>query len=64
MDTNQNNKNLIVDVAIIGAGASGLACGLKLVQSNPEMRLAILEARDRVGGRTLSDTTYVATDIP
>jgi monoamine oxidase len=37
------------DVIIVGAGAAGLAAGAKLAQSGK--RVALLEARDRIGGR-------------
>lgn len=51
------------DTIIIGAGISGLACAAKLVESSsynseasinggkPRKTLAVLEARDRIGGR-------------
>src|SRR4051812_11560012 len=39
----------ILDVAIIGAGAAGLQAAQLLRRAN--LRVAILEARDRVGGR-------------
>ncbi|EFJ48092.1 hypothetical protein VOLCADRAFT_60905 [Volvox carteri f. nagariensis] len=42
------------DVCIIGAGLSGLACAKKLHEIHRESTILILEARDRVGGRTLS----------
>lgn len=38
-----------VDVAVIGAGAAGLAAGTRLVQAG--VSCLVLEARDRVGGR-------------
>jgi monoamine oxidase len=44
---------LAVDVAIIGAGLSGLTSGRKLRSAGTES-FVILEARDRVGGRTLN----------
>jgi monoamine oxidase len=37
------------DVIIVGAGAAGLAAGARLAQSGK--RVALLEARDRIGGR-------------
>ena len=40
-----------VDVAIIGAGAAGLAAGHRLVERRSTLTIALLEAADRVGGR-------------
>jgi monoamine oxidase len=41
-----------VQVAIVGAGASGLTCAAKLLRSSsPTTSVLILEARDRIGGR-------------
>jgi monoamine oxidase len=42
-----------VDVAIIGAGLSGLVSGLEF-QRQEKKSFVILEARDRVGGRTVN----------
>jgi monoamine oxidase len=38
------------DVLVVGAGAAGIAAARKLTQKNKKVKL--LEARDRVGGRT------------
>lgn len=43
-----------VDVAIIGAGVSGLACAARLRAIDETVSVAILEARDRIGGRACS----------
>jgi monoamine oxidase len=42
------------DIAVIGAGAAGLAAGLSLQASSRSF--VVLEARDRIGGRTFTDT--------
>src|SRR5438046_1581468 len=39
-----------VDAVIVGAGVAGLSCGARLVQNGASV--VVLEARDRVGGRT------------
>jgi monoamine oxidase len=44
-----------VDVAIIGAGAAGIAAARKVAAAG--RRFALLEANDRIGGRCLTDTT-------
>ncbi|XP_042241255.1 probable flavin-containing monoamine oxidase A isoform X2 [Homarus americanus] len=45
---------MIYDVAVIGAGAAGLTAAHKLLQADPNLTLVVLEAKDRVGGRTLT----------
>jgi monoamine oxidase len=42
------------DIAVIGAGAAGLAAGLTLQRSGKSF--IVLEARDRIGGRAFTDT--------
>lgn len=42
------------DIAVIGAGAAGLAAGLTLQSSGRSF--IVLEARDRIGGRAYTDT--------
>ncbi|OIH95593.1 NAD(P)/FAD-dependent oxidoreductase [Curtobacterium sp. MCBA15_001] len=42
-----------VDVVVVGAGVSGLACARALALGG--QRVVVLEARDRIGGRTWTD---------
>ncbi|MEO1198191.1 MAG: NAD(P)/FAD-dependent oxidoreductase [Pseudomonadota bacterium] len=44
-----------IDVAVIGAGAAGLAAGAAL--RNAGLSYRVLEAKDRIGGRAYTDTT-------
>jgi monoamine oxidase len=39
------------DVAIVGAGLSGLYAAYRLLQQKPNLRIIVLEASDRIGGR-------------
>ncbi|XP_022093641.1 probable flavin-containing monoamine oxidase A [Acanthaster planci] len=42
------------DVLVIGAGVAGLTTAYRLLQEKADCRVLVLEAKDRVGGRTLS----------
>lgn len=44
----ENRKRVIV----VGAGLSGLSAARQLLTTFPEIELTVLEALDRVGGRT------------
>ena len=50
-----------VDVVIVGAGAAGLGAARVLLASG--QRIAILEARDRLGGRAWSETGFFGNSI-
>lgn len=42
------------DVIVIGGGLSGLTASYHLLQNKPDCKVLVLEAKDRVGGRTLT----------
>jgi monoamine oxidase len=48
-----------VDVAIVGAGAAGVAAARRF--SGTRARIAVIEASDRIGGRCWTDTTTFGT---
>ena len=43
-----------LDVAIVGGGVSGTYSAWRLIEHNPNLRIALFEGSDRVGGRLLS----------
>lgn len=51
LDTIEANKELF-DVIIVGAGVSGSTAAYTLKQKCPSLKILVLEAKDRVGGRT------------
>ena len=59
-NSNSNENHFSYDVLVIGGGLSGLAAARHLLRNQNQkedkrkLRIGVLEARDRVGGRTLS----------
>jgi monoamine oxidase len=53
-------SNLSADVVVIGAGVAGLAASRRLTRAG--LNVALIEARERVGGRAL--TTHTASGLP
>lgn len=52
--TGSQKKPRQFDVVILGAGISGLSAAYEIKKRNPKLTIAILEARDRIGGRIFS----------
>jgi len=50
--SSSHSENRLPTVAIVGAGAAGLASARRLADAG--FRVVVLEARDRIGGRTWS----------
>lgn len=51
------------DVVVVGAGLSGLSAARRLQKRNPRLSVLVLEARDRVGGRTVSEDLPAANGV-
>ncbi len=51
-DADNCTSRQIYDVVIIGAGLSGLSAGYYLKKQYKDLSILIIEAKDRVGGRT------------
>uniref|UniRef100_A0A671RLF3 Amine oxidase n=1 Tax=Sinocyclocheilus anshuiensis TaxID=1608454 RepID=A0A671RLF3_9TELE len=51
------------DVVVVGAGLSGLSAARRLQKRNPQLSVMVLEARDRVGGRTVSKDLPAANGV-
>jgi monoamine oxidase len=57
-------SNSPYDIIIIGCGSAGIAAALELQKYQPTPHFLIIEARNRVGGRTYTDTNTFVADEP
>ncbi|KAK7112510.1 probable flavin-containing monoamine oxidase A isoform X2 [Littorina saxatilis] len=48
------------DVVVIGGGLAGLSCALYLAEKDKGLKVIVLEAKDRIGGRTLTEQLNAA----
>ncbi|CAF1102336.1 unnamed protein product [Rotaria sp. Silwood1] len=53
----------LFDVVIVGCGSAGIAAAIEL-QKISQLKFILLEARNRVGGRIVTDTTTFGTNTP
>ncbi|KHN85210.1 Amine oxidase [flavin-containing] A [Toxocara canis] len=60
MDFDSGTYVVHCDVVIIGAGISGLTTAREIRKKCPQLNVKIVEAKDRVGGRTLTTTMKAA----
>ncbi|MDX7952992.1 NAD(P)/FAD-dependent oxidoreductase [Lichenihabitans sp. Uapishka_5] len=52
-----------VDVAVVGAGAAGIAVARHLAATRPDLSVLVLEASERLGGRALTLTDGSGIDL-
>jgi monoamine oxidase len=57
------SESEIYDVIIVGCGPAGIAAGIDF-QTIPNLKFLLLEARNRVGGRVITDTTTFGINAP
>ncbi|KAL8619203.1 hypothetical protein ACOMHN_049985 [Nucella lapillus] len=48
------------DVVVIGGGLAGLSCALYLAEKESRLKVVVLEAKERLGGRTLTEQLKAA----
>lgn len=64
MSKKENTKNNRLNVAIIGAGVSGLYAGWRLVADKKMDKVAIFEMSNRIGGRLHTVQNFGETNMP
>ncbi len=45
----------VFDVIVVGCGIAGSTCAATLLENNPKLKVKVLEARNRVGGRIFTE---------
>ena len=51
------------DVIVVGAGSAGIGAARTLIEEKPNLRIVIVEARDRIGGRMYTDRTSMGIPV-
>jgi protoporphyrinogen/coproporphyrinogen III oxidase len=62
MDLSSSGVTLDADVIVVGGGISGLATAWFLREANPNLRVLVMEAEERVGGK-ISKTTIGGVQV-
>lgn len=57
-------KSELFDVVIVGCGPAGIAAAIEFQNKCPTLKYLLLEARNRVGGRVVTDTTTFGDNTP
>lgn len=59
----EESSSEILDVIIIGGGLSGLSAAWELKKREPDIKIKVIEAKERLGGRTLTVTLPTAHGV-
>eukprot|EP00939_MAST-03C_sp_MAST-3C-sp1_P000851 g851.t1 len=59
-DAKEGATDTDLDVLVVGAGIAGLAAAAEIHARRPDLRLRVLEARDRLGGRVWTESMRCA----
>jgi monoamine oxidase len=51
------------DVIVVGAGSAGIGAARRIADARPDLRVVIVEARNRIGGRMYTDRTSMGIPI-
>lgn len=51
------------DVVVVGAGSAGIGAARRIADQRPDLRVVIVEARNRIGGRMFTDHTSMSIPV-
>ena len=59
-----HDESFVYDVIIVGCGPAGIAAAIEFEKSSKKINYVLLEARDRVGGRVITDRISFGENVP